>query len=208
MKIVITLLLSVMFEAPFLYSQSNLALGSKQKFELIIRGSDNYVSNATTNQHGLTSNYSGKKNIGVKIGFTLFKLKKAKIYAQTGMMYRDYGFKENNSVIPYFTIPLNLQIRFKLFWRFSALVYTGGEFARCHQARYSYPVGGESNYNLFLHQNDALIYSYGGGIGLTFNRFGVDVVSEYSTQFDSYDRQYGKTLGSRALGLEIRYQLF
>lgn len=191
-----------------IYAQTSKSLGNYRRFEIILRGSDNYVSNATTNFQGLTSTYSGRKNLGLKFGYTILRMKRSRFSAQTGVMYRDYGFKENTSTIPYFTIPLNLQLRYRLFWRISALVYGGGEFARCHQSRYSYPVGNEPNYNLYLHQNDALLYSYGGGIGLAFNRFGIDLVSEYNTQFDSYDRQYGKTLGSRALGLELRYILF
>lgn len=183
---------------------------SNKRWSMALFGGHSVTSAALTSSTGLTKDYGGQYWGGIKIGFDFVSRPKIKLGLDIGAAYRDYGFRENNSHIPYITGLLNISLRRRLFWRISMLAYGGGEYGKIFESNYYYynPTSNLTNHNLYLHQNDILSLNYGGGLCLSFNRLNLDFGFERNIQMDNFDLQYGKTIGGRFSNVALRYFLF
>jgi hypothetical protein len=190
-----------------------VAMGQEKRgkrFVLSTAVSMNVTSAATTNGADLKDNYSGKLNYSLRLGYWFWFPGDWALALESGGAYRDFGFTQNQSTIPYIAIPALLRVRIgKGFLRTN--FYGGAEFNRLYPSMYRYPDPNNpsnSSYNLFLHQNDAVTGLY--GIGLVFGKRGlkVEVYTENLIQLDSFDRQFGRTIGARTLGLALHLASF
>ncbi|MBK8493498.1 MAG: hypothetical protein IPL49_22165 [Saprospirales bacterium] len=140
-------------------------LSKTKRFYFSPYGSMNITSAATTNALGLEDDYSGKWNFGARFGYWFWFPKKWSFALETGASYRDFGFSQNQSTIPYISIPATLRIQIgKGFLRVN--IYGSAEFNRLYAPMYEYPDPAnppKTTHNLFLHQNDAITGLYGMG---------------------------------------------
>lgn len=192
---------------PLFNSLARFSKGNRFHYEALI--GYNFSSDANTAAVGLTDNFSRRMNYAAKVGFWFLRGRKIRVGLKTGLVYRDFGFKENDSHIVYGTIPVGLTLQTGKLYRFLKFEIRGSvEFARSLANKYRYfnSATQQENYNFHLHQNDALLFEYGGTLVFGKGRIGVLLFSEYILQLDNYDKQFGRTIGSVALGIGIRYQ--
>ena len=182
------------------------------RFYLNFGGSYNFVSNATTNASGLKDDFSERLNYFAHLGFSFLNLRKMSFSFEAGASMRDFGFKQNNSTISYLSIPLNLRLRVGKKNKLIGLeLFGGAEYATLLENSYSYidvynP--SDETYNIFLHQNDAILGTYGGAIRIGKKKIQIFIFSENVVQLDTFYAQFGQTVGSSSLGAAIRYKLF
>lgn len=182
------------------------------KLYLSFGGAYNIISQATTNSLGLEDDFSGRLNYYALIGFNFWKLKKWSFSVESGVVVRDFGFEQNNSTISYLSIPINLRIKIGKENKFVGLeLFGGAEYATLMENLYYYiDTNNISNetYNIFLHQNDSILGTYGGAIRFGKQKVQVLIFSESVIQLDSFDAQFGKTIGTSSVGAAIRYKMF
>ncbi len=180
---------------------------TNKRWSVGILGGHCVTSGAITLPIGLTKDYGGKFWGGIRFGCNFINRTKTKVELNIGATYKDYGFKENESTIPYITGIANLKLQRRLFWRISMFAFGGGEYGKLFESQYYYfnPNDSSSKYNIFLHQNDILALTYGGGLSVSFNRFSVDLGFERNSQLDTFDKQYGKTIGGRFSHISFNY---
>ncbi len=167
------------------------------------------TSKATTLPIGLSKTDGGKYWGGIRFGYDFISKWRFKMGVDMGIAYRDYGFAENKSSIPYTTALGYLKIRQHLFWKLALQVYGGAEYGKVLESTYVYNDGAGSNkHNLFLHKNDAIMLTAGGGLCIYLNKFQVYLNVEQNLQNDSYDLQYGKTIGGQFASIGLNFYLF
>ncbi len=184
-------------------------IAQPKRFSVATFGGVSVNSIATYQSIGITSDYGGKYYGGLKLGFDFISRNKIKIGLDLGAIYRDYGFRENSSTIPYWNGSAGLHFRRRVLGRLGILIYGAGEYGRLWERRYQYldTVNGNKTYNVFLHRNDALALTYGGGISFRMKKAGIDLASEKCIQVDTYDGQYGRTIGGRFLFLSLNFYI-
>lgn len=158
-----------------------------------------------------TSFASDGTNIGLAVFYEPDWYSSFFISPGIGVMYRNYGYSKDKSIIPYMTFPLFTRLGFKIddFWVIESTVAL--EYGKGLDQIYRYPNPNnpsDSSYRLFLHQNDLLSLSWSIGAGIKTERFTVAGHLTFNRQLDSYDLGYGKTVGANSFGLSIRYFLF
>ncbi len=201
-------LLCCLFLGIFLLSI--LQLSAQNRWSVGVFGGHNVRSAAITNPVGLSHEFGGKYWGGLNVGFDFISKRNNHMALSLGAAYRDYGFNENKSSIPYATGLAYLHLKHRLFWRIWMSAYGGGEYGKLLESQYKYanPGAGTNDHNLFLHQNDVIAVSYGGGLALSFGRFWLNLGFEKNLQMDTYDLQYGKTVGGQFSNVTLQYYLF
>jgi hypothetical protein len=173
--------------------------------------STNVTSSATTNNAALKDDESGKWNFGLRLGYRFWITRSERLMfsLESGAIYRDFGFSQNQSTIPYLAIPGTIRVAYgKGFFKVN--FYGSLEFNRIVASRYHYVQPNDpsnSRYNLFLHSNDALTGLYGVGLSFGKKNFRLEVFTENISQIDNYDLQFGKTIGARTLGCAVHISL-
>lgn len=207
-------ILGVMFTAQMAFGKSGWEGPRYQykpkRFYFSPHGSMNVTSAATTNAWGLANDNSGKWNFGARLGYWFWMPGKFSFALETGGSYRDYGFTQNQSTIPYIAIPATLRMRVGRGF-FKINIYGSAEFNRLYAPMYSYSdpgAPGNTSFNLFLHKNDAITAMYGMGFLLGKGGFQLEIFSERIYQVDTFDQHFGRTIGASTLGAALHFLLF
>jgi hypothetical protein len=182
-----------------------------QKIRISVVTGRSISSEATYDAIGIRSGVANKYWGGVRVGLNLISTDKMVLGLDVGGSYRDYGFEENASTIPYGFVGGQLRLEYPLLRVFRLIAFGGGDYGKMIESRYNYVnnTTGSNQHNLFLHQNDAITLHYGGGLGLAFgsaNRFGINFTLEKNLQIDSYDATYGKTIGGEFGNVTMYYE--
>jgi hypothetical protein len=188
-------------------SKSGGKFSSSKKLYVSAMGGHSITSDANFDPVGLSSSTGNRYWGGLVLGYNFFKGRKSTISLGLGALYKDYGYQENNSTIPYLCYTGHLKLNRHLFWRLNLVAFGGAEYCKGMDSRYYYEDANASrtDHNQYLHFNDAFTVSYGGGLGLNFGRFGLDFMIEKNIQVDTYDQLYGKTIGGRFSRIALNY---
>jgi len=178
---------------------------TEKRWSFTLSGNRSIISYAHTLPTILISNYGEKYGGFIGVGFDLLNFQKQKYTLKAGLSFRNYGFKENSSSIPYICAAGQAEYRKILFWRFALHVLGGIEYGKLIENKYHFPYKNQNDHNLFLHQNDMLTLNYGGGITLLFKEIQLDFGFENNLQLDNFDLFYGKTVGGKFMKASILY---
>ena len=183
-----------------------------KRFYFSLSGLTSMSSQAITNAPGLQNELPQKWHFGAKLGFWFWLPGRLSFAIESGAAYRDFGFRKNQSSIPYLAVPALVRLNAGRQGRFINVTMFGGvEFNRLLAHRYQYVEPGNPanhQFNLFLHENDAITGIYGAGFIFGKKGFKLEIFTETIVQIDKYDLQFGKTIGGRTLGGALRLHLF
>ena len=156
-----------------------------------------------------TSQVNKKRPDGVCYGLGLLT-ELGSFTVKTGVWYRDYGRSVNNTTIPYWTIPLTINLNWKWTRNLSAVFSGGLEFGGVIEKKY-YSINpinkSDAKYDLFKHKNNAITYNYGLGLKRKFfSNIELSFLLNFNNQLDKWDGRYGPNLNSLSYDVGLTYK--